>query len=557
MEEYGQEEQQDFQARIALLSNVNMNFVIRLLEKQTSIYRPEGYGNELGFLMDPDSAYHAFAPEITFLILDVLELTEHELEPEAAAGRMDEWFALFRKAVRETEIYYLSDAWLWGTELEAAEPSRKAALERLWNCRLEELCRSLCNVRIFPYRAVVEELGEENAFSLKTWYLGKIPHSSQAQKRLAERILSRVRVERRTAKKVLLLDLDNTLWGGLAGENDHTPILLSEDHAGLAYKNLQRVLLQLRKSGVLLGIVSKNNEADALELIEKHPHMALREADFAARRINWRPKHENIREIAEELNLGLDSFVFWDDSPSERQLVKELLPQVTVPDFPDRPEELAPAAAAIYREYFEKPVITAEDRDKTAQYAALAGRKKLEEAAGSFEDYLEQLELEAVQADPWKNKERLLQLLNKTNQFNLLTRRYTHSRLGELLEDKARRIYLYQVLDRFGDNGIVAAAVVDCEGEVPVLEDFVMSCRVMGKHIEHAIVEDIEADMRAAGYQTLRARYLPTSKNMPVAELYQSLGYQKTASWGGDGAEFEICLAQTPKRMYCVKMRKP
>lgn len=542
--------------KIAVLSNVNMNSLIRLLEKEMQVYRPEGYGNELALLMNPASSYHEFDPECTFLIPDLMELIEHDLNLDRAGERMDEWLLGVRSALRPDRLYYVADACLWGPELEVVhDVFLKPELEELWQRRLQELCRERGNVRIFPYRQFLTGLGEENAFSLKMWYMGKILLGNEAQKRLSALILDKLRVELRTPKKLLILDLDNTLWGGLAGENDHTPIILSEEHSGLAYKNLQRVILQMQRQGVLLAIVSKNNGEDVTDILEKHPHMVLPPECFAAKRINWQPKHINIQEIACELNLGLDSFVFWDDNPQERQLVKELLPQVAVPDFPDRPEELASAMAGVYREYFAKPTLTKEDMEKTAQYAANASRRQLQESAGNYEDYLKNLEIEAVRVEPRLYVERLTQMVNKTNQFNLTTRRYTRSQVEELLQKAEKQVYLYRVSDRFGDNGVVAAAVADCSGAVPVLEEFVMSCRVMGKQIEHALIEDIERDLRGRGYKRLKGVYLPTAKNAPVEKLYPQLGYAKTSDLPEGGAEYEIDLENIPKRMYYVELK--
>lgn len=543
--------------KIAVLSNVNMNSVIRLLGKEVEVYRSEGYGNELGSLMNPASSYHAFDPEYTLFVMDLMDLLEHDLEPEAADNRIQEWFSGLRGILRPEKIYYISDAYLWGVELGVVHSvGLRARLEGLWQQRLEQLCKECSNVRILPYRQMITGMGEDNAFSPKMWYMGKIPLSNDAQKRLCSLILERLRVETAIPKKLLLLDLDNTLWGGLAGESDHTPIGLSEEHSGLAYKNLQRVILQMQRQGVLLAIVSKNNEADVADILEKHPHMLLRPEAFAAKRINWKQKHENIREIAMELNLGPESFVFWDDNPAERQLVKEMLPQVAVPDFPDRPEDLAPAMAEIYRVYFEKPYLTAEDMGKTAQYAANTARKQLQETAGNFEDYLKNLEIAAVRVKPERHIERFVQLVNKTNQFNLTTRRYTHAQVEELVRDPMKRVYLYNVSDRFGDCGIVAAAVVDCEKETPVIEELVMSCRVMGKNIEYALVEDIEEELRKSGYQRLQGVFLPTAKNSPVEGLYGRLGYEKTADLPQGGAEYEILLEKAPIRMYYVEMRR-
>ena len=350
--------------KIAVLSNVNMNFVIRMLKKEYEVYDSEGYGNELGVMMNPESSYHTFGPKLTFLIMDLMEVLEHELEPEflSAASKVKQWFSALEACLMPEQIYYVSDAYLWGTELMVlGDPDRKRVLEAIWQECLVKLCNDHANVYIFPYHRMVEALGEENAFSLKMWYMGKILHTNEAQKRLGRLIGEKVVLQGRTAKKVLLLDLDNTLWGGLAGEADHTSVVLSEDHSGLAFKNLQRVIHQMQKQGVILGIVSKNNEEDAMAILQDHPHQVLRPECFAVRRINWQPKHENIVEIAQELNLSLDAIVFWDDNPSERELVASMLPDVTVPDFPEKPEELAPAMAEIYLRYFAKTAVTKED----------------------------------------------------------------------------------------------------------------------------------------------------------------------------------------------------
>ncbi len=547
--------------KVAVLSNVNMNMVTRMLGKSAEVYQTEGYGNELGILMDKSSSYHAFGPRYTFLLMDLLELLEHDLEPAAASEKIGRWFSLLEATLCRETVYYVSDAYLWGVELGAVfEPGRKALLEQLWQQALEALQSRHENVRILPYRQLIECMGEAASFSPKMWYMGKILLSNEAQKQLCELIVHRLSVETRIPKKVLLLDLDNTLWGGLAGEHDISPIVLSEDHAGLAYKNLQRVILQMQKQGVLLGIVSKNNEADAEEIIEKHPHMVLRGECFAARRINWNPKHENIKEIARELNLGTDSFVFWDDNPAERELIREMLPEVEVPDFPDKPEELAPAMVSLYKTFFEKPAVTGEDREKTAQYAANAARVQLEQKAGSFEDYLEQMEIVIRSADPKGNLERLTQLVNKTNQFNLTTKRYTLGQLAEIVNSDIKRVYLYQVSDRFGDNGIVAAVIVNLEpGQEPVVEEFVMSCRVMGKRIEDAVIEAVERDLCALGAKALRGVYLPTAKNQPVAELYDRLGYErigdaKDETGNACGSLYRIELAAVPERSYRARV---
>ncbi len=524
--------------KIAILSNVNMNFVIRALKKEIDVYDAEGYGNELGILLNPRSSYHAYNPQMLFLIVDLMELIGRTLDKEIAIDKIDRWISTLEGAVKEDEIVYISDAYLWDVEAQGAQDTNKNVapdgieegirkeIEALWQNALEAFVSEHRNTRIFPYRKLVEAVGAEKAFSTKTWQMGKILHSSAMQKAMGEEILHRMDVEYRVAKKVLLLDLDNTLWGGLAGEHDITPITLSEEGEGLCYKNLQKVILKMQKEGVVLGIVSKNNEADAMELIANHPEMVLRPEHFGIRKINWQPKHLNIQEIATELNLGLDSFVFFDDNPVERQLVAEMLPQVVVPDFPTQPEDLADAMTRIYRDYFEKAVVTKEDAEKTKQYAENAKRQELQQTAGSFETYLEALQIVAEAVDPEENVERLTQLINKTNQFNLTTKRFTQSEIQGMLKDPTKKFYLYRVTDKFGDNGIVVVLIVGLQGDVAEIEEFTMSCRVMGRNIEHAIIDWLEEELSVQGVKTLKGCYLPTAKNAPVAELYPMLGFE-------------------------------
>lgn len=543
--------------KIAVLSNINLNFVIRMLKNKFEVYEGEGYGNELGLLLDRSSSYHGFAPEITFLIMDLMEVLEHDLSGDPV--RINRWFDRLEGSLTADGLFIISDAFLWGWELEVVHDSdRKRNLESLWQERLNRLCETHSNVQILPYRHLIENIGAENAFSLKMWYMGKILHTNEAQKRLCELITEKIELQTRIPKKVLLLDLDNTLWGGLAGETDHTPLMLSDDRTGLAYKNLQRVILQMQKQGVLLGIVSKNNEEDAMSVLEQHPHMVLCPECFAIRKINWEPKHENIIQIAKELNLGRDSFVFWDDNPTERELVKKMLPEVTVPEFPEKPEELAPGMVEIYHNYFARTTVTAEDLEKTDQYAANAKRSSLEASAIDFDSYLQELEIVITKEDITSNIERLTQLVNKTNQFNLTTKRYTPIEMQHVIQDEAKRVYLYRVRDSFGDSGIVAAVIVDMQsGSLPVIEEFVMSCRVMGKKIEYAIVEDIENDLVQNGIEGLRGLYIPTSKNKPVETLYERLGYQIIQSSPDGTKELEIIFADRPQRTYFAKIVNP
>ncbi len=538
--------------KIAILSNVNTDPVNRLLKGKEGIevYESRGFGNELGVLLNGNSPLYEFNPDEVFMVMDLMEVISHSLDLIVAKDKIDEWFGNFEASLDDNRIYYVSDAYLYGKEIKAcSDVLLKSDLESRWNNALKSLMGIHSNVRAFAYRTLIENLGEGKAFSDKMWYMGKILHSTDFHRALAAEIVSVVNRDARVPKKALLLDLDNTLWGGLAGENDITPITLSDSGVGLAYKNFQRVIRQMRFEGVALGVVSKNNDADALEIINNHPHMVLREEDFSIIKINWQDKATNIAEVAGELNVGLDSLVFVDDNPAERDLIKEALPAVTVPDFPDKAEDLADFAINLYNDYFAKNVVTFEDRKKTEDYKANAKRNELKAVAVDFNSYLEGLEMKLIRVPAVDNKDRFEQLVNKTNQFNLTTLRFSASEISEVLTNKEKEVFLYKVVDKFGDNGIVVVGILDFT-ERALISEFTMSCRVMGRNIENAIVEDFENAARKRGYDTLYAKYIPTAKNKPVADLYDKLGYEVLKKDADGSVEYKIDLKNNLARDY-------
>lgn len=542
--------------KVALLSNINVDPIIRQLneEQNIDVYSSQGYGNEIGTLINKESELYNYNPMIIFVIVDLIELVHHELEIEKAEARIDEWFTLFQKTLSDKYIYYVSDAYLYGIELDVVgDKSLRGRIETKWNYSLIQLIENHSNVRLFNYSRRIKRIGENNAFSLKMWYMGKILHSTTLLKDLSEEIRYCIDIEKRVPKKVLLLDLDNTLWKGLSGENDITPIDLSEDGVGLAYKNFQRVIKQIKKQGVILGIVSKNNEEDALTIIRNHPHMILRLKDFTVLRINWENKANNIVSISKELNVGLDSIVFIDDNEAEQTLIRESLPEVCVPDFPSSPEELASFMVQLYREYYEKPVVTNEDIKKTDQYKSNIERKKLKDRSVDFESYLDSLKMKMLRVDPKKNRERLIQLMNKTNQFNLTTKRITEQELSQMLCNEKEEIFLYKITDRFGDNGIVAVAIVEYDKDAVIIE-FTMSCRVMGRKIEDAIIKDVEENARKRGYDKIIGLYIPTQKNKPVESLYESLGYDKKKVHDEGTIEYSLDLNKNLTRDVFVEV---
>ena len=298
---------------------------------------------------------------------------------------------------------------------------------------------------------------------------------------------------------MIICDLDNTLWGGVVGDDGPQNIKLGgPDPLGECFHAFQVGLKGLRSRGILLAVCSKNNEELALSVIDEHPAMALRRSDFATWRINWKDKAENLLEIADDLNLGLDSFVFLDDSPQERDQVRQLLPQVFTPDLPQSASEYAPFLASL--NCFETSNLGKEDLGRTQMYQAERGRKEALELSGGVEDWLGSLEIK-VEAAPLRRESlpRAAQLLNKTNQFNLTLRRLDEKSFWDWAENPENSIYIFNVSDRFGDLGLVGLSSISMHGTEARIADFVMSCRVMGKKVEEALLGYTVERAKAAG----------------------------------------------------------
>ena len=339
-------------------------------------------------------------------------------------------------------------------------------------------------------------------------------------------------------KKCLVLDLDNTLWGGVLGEDGIDGIKLGGDYPGKAYSYWQHSLLQLARHGVILAICSKNNEADVLEAWEKNPAMVLKREHFSAIRINWKDKATNMRELAAELNIGLDSMVFLDDNPTERELIKQLIPEVAVPEFPDKPYQLMPFFKELVESYFRIYAVTDEDRRKTEQYHANARRNAEQSRFADLESYLYSLDmaLDIIPADV-HNLPRIAQMTQKTNQFNLTTRRYSEADVQLRLDD-GWRVYCMSVSDRFGDNGITGTIFLEPVDDKTVnIDTMLLSCRILGKGIEEAFFKTVLNLLRLDGYRKVLAVYLPTSKNGQTADFYERMGMTCTRM-GNDGVKY-------------------
>lgn len=358
------------------------------------------------------------------------------------------------------------------------------------------------------------------AYDPRMYAVAKILYSPSLFEKAAAEIKSVLRGSIGQVKKVIVCDLDNTLWGGVVGDDGaHNIKLGAPDPVGECFHAFQKALKGLRSRGILLTICSKNEEKFALSVIEEHPAMALRKSDFVAWRINWTEKAKNISELAEELNLGLDSFVFLDDSPQERDQVRQLLPQVYTPDLPVSPAELAPFVCSL--NCFETPSLAAEDFERTDMYQSERGRKEALDLSGDVDNWLQSLQVE-VRAAPLRRESlaRAAQLLNKTNQFNLALRRLDEKTLWDWAEDPCNSTYTFHVSDRFGDFGLTGLASVSLSGGEARIVDFVMSCRVMGKKVEEALLGYTLAQASAAGAERFVAALVDGPRNGPAKTFF-------------------------------------
>jgi FkbH-like protein len=354
----------------------------------------------------------------------------------------------------------------------------------------------------------------------RMYAVAKILYSQQLFEKAASEIKAVLRGSLGLTRKVVVCDLDNTLWGGVAAEDGPEAIKLgAPDPVGECFRDFQESLQALRTRGILLAICSKNDEDFALSVIEHHPDMALRKDDFVAWRINWREKAENLVALSEELNLGLESFVFLDDSPQERDQVRQMLPQVLAPNLPLSPSDLAPFVSSMT--CFEAATLAHEDFERTDMYRAERGRREALEAGGDVEDWLRSLQIE-VRCAPLQRESlpRAAQLLNKTNQFNLSLRRMDEKSFWDWAAEPGNSAYVFHVSDRFGDFGLTGLASLVHLGTEARIVDFVMSCRVMGKKVEELLLWHILGKARAEGAARVTAPPVEGPRNAPAREFF-------------------------------------
>jgi FkbH-like protein len=358
------------------------------------------------------------------------------------------------------------------------------------------------------------------------WYRSKHEVHPRAAESYGDQVARLVAAGRGRSSKCLVLDLDNTLWGGVIGDDGLEGIELGQGSGtGEAFVEFQRYVKQLSERGVILAVCSKNDEKNALEPFLKHPEMVLKREQIACFVANWSDKASNLRYIAKALNIGLDSLVFADDNPVERALVRRELPMVGVPEMPEDPSLYIQTIASAG--YFEALRVTEEDLARGELYQANAERERLKESVTDMASYLESLRMVlSVQPFDSLGLSRVTQLINKTNQFNLTTERLSEAEVAARMNDPRVVTLQARLTDRFGDNGIIAILIARLVGSEAVIETWLMSCRVLGRHVEEACLNTLVESCAAVGAETLIGLYKPTEKNGMVREMYRNLGFE-------------------------------
>lgn len=407
--------------------------------------------------------------------------------------------------------------------------SVRMAIEQ-YNAALFEAEKHHANLKVIDYSDFTRRSPASELFDWKFYFISQMGINPKLTKEFQawwQRKLESIALKR---KKCIVLDLDNTLWGGVLGEEGISGIKIGGDYPGKAFAFFQNALLQLSKAGVILTVCSKNNEADVLEAWEKNPFMVLKKQHFAAYRINWTDKATNIKELAEELNLGLDSFVFIDDNPTERELIRQMLPTVSVPEFPSQPYELPEFFRQVLDEHFKVYSITDEDKKKTEQYKANAARAQAQQSFADFGAFLESLDIQiTIEAANEFNIPRIAQMTQKTNQFNLTTKRYTDADVKRFMAD-GWKIWCIGVADRFGDNGITGCIMLNGNQ----IDTFLLSCRILGKGIEGAFLKKVLSILKQSGATKVNASYVESAKNQQVADFYERHGFVCIADSGAE-----------------------
>ena len=553
--------------KLAILRSFTVEPIVPLLRAEAFAYGVDlevhvgDFNTYVQDTVDAQSSLYRFAPNAVVLAVRTDQAAPElwrdfaDLSPEQSQGAADhavrsyeQCISAFRKHTQASLIVHSLELPSFPSLgiLDSQSEAGQSGLIRKINRELRRKAAEYRGVYTLDYNALITKHGCEHWGDERKWLMARLPISARHLIDMArEWIRFIVPLSGRTAK-VLACDLDNTLWGGVIGEDGMTGIKVGPEYPGATFQALQRALLDLSRKGILLAVCSKNNLDDAMEAIEKHPGMLVRAKHFAAVRINWTDKAQNLREIAQELNVGVDSLAFIDDNPFEREQVRAALPEVTVIDLSKNPMEYASAVRNCA--VFERLTLSSEDQQRSAMYTEQKQRASAEQTFQSKEDFFRYLEQEA-DLDPVTELTlaRVSQLTQKTNQFNLTTRRYTETQIAEMATKPEWNIFSIKVRDRFGDHGLVGVAITHDERDQCEVDTFLLSCRVIGRTVETALLAHLAESAAQRGRKQLYGWFLPTKKNAPARDFYEQHGFVR-AETSAAGSLWTLDLKSSPLR---------
>ena len=546
--------------RLAILGSVTTTQLTPLIEMflyaagvDAEIYEAP-YGLFRHEILDPGSKLHAFAPQTVLLATTWRDLAHC---PPAASDRAQvsqaleaewaDWSALWqalqgKQGCQVIQSNFVPPSWRLLGNYEMKHPASLGRYISLFNRELHDRAPAFVTVHDVEHLAALN--GRRSWDDPRFFLHAKMPCNPEHLVEYAHSIASLVCAHLGLSRKCLVLDLDNTLWGGVIGDDGVGGIRLGQgDAEGEAFLAFQRYVNGLRQRGVILAVCSKNEEKAAREPFEQHSEMVLRMGDISCFVANWTDKAANLKHIARQLNIGLNSLVFVDDNPAERALVRRLAPEVAVPELPEDPALYIDALER--HSYFQVLTLGQEDLQRTALYQANAARQELESSADSIDSFLQSLQMVA-RVGPLEaaTLERSAQLIGRSNQFNLTTRRHGAAALQAFMQDPDWVTLTVSLADRFGDNGLISVVLAHVQGQALEIDTWLMSCRVLKRGVEQLLRNELCECARRRGLALVRGEYIPSAKNAMVREHYAQLGFTLCSSQEDGRTVWELPLTQ-------------
>lgn len=538
--------------RVALLGASNLDVLGRYLSEELAERGLDGrvhlsaYGQHEQAVLGDDPALRAFSPDHIVLALDLDDLLMDVIrnpmlfDPAGRRARVDEELTRIERLAsilearfpQATVVFFSATAPAL-TSLGALEWNSDRSVRdvaTLYNVGLRDLAGRGQRRLIFDYESLVLRFGHDNWYDDRMWYVARIRWGPRAMRELARALSAFLRAVAIAPRKCIVLDLDGTLWGGVVGE-DGMGVELAVDGPGLAYRDFQHELLNMHRRGILLAVSSKNNPDDAWEVIDHHPAMILRREHFSAVKIGWTDKATSVREVADELDIGLSAMIFIDDDAAECEWVRSQCPEVEVVALSREPADFK--RTLLMLDSLLAVSMSAEDLARPRLYRQRAQAEELRRESVSIEEFYNSLQMDVeIRRASVATIPRIAQLTRKTNQFNLTSRRYSDAEMSQLSNSDAHEVYSLALRDRFGDHGIVGVGIIAQRGDSFWIDTLLLSCRVLGRTLERAFISFLASRARIRGARALVGEFVPTKKNMPARDVYRDVGMRPLDSDG-------------------------